>query len=258
MVQRTAPPITLCARGVGAATQLPIQRVLSIGLQPEAALVGCIVEGASRSISGQIAVTLTLDSVLRGLTLDGASDQEVGHLIREGFRESNQAVYDYAHRMRAGAAIGASLLLWGIHHGKMVIGRSGRGEVFLLRAGGVTPLFEASPHGDGARADGVLERFIGANAKVLVDLATTSISEGDELLFLNAPTTKPGRIGDFRELVTRILRESQPAADRLAAILSGLGDSHAGMIVGYGNQAIELRERIAEPSNVDRSGGDGE
>ena len=254
MVQRAAPPITLCARGTGATPQQPIQRVMTVGLMRDSALVGCIVEGATHSISGQIATTLTVDSVVRCLSPDPGTPQDAGQLIRDSFREANQVVYDYAHRMRAGAVLGASLLLWGIQGGKMVVGRSGRGEVFLLRAGAVTPLFEASVPLESGRTEGVLERFIGANAKVLVDLATTSIFEGDELLFLSAPPTRSGGIADYRELVNRILCEPQSAADRLATILSGLGDSHAGMIVGYGSHAIELRERISTPFADGRSG----
>ena len=198
-------------------------------------MVGCLISGASQSIAGQIAVKFALESFLRRVLDEPTAGGEIGSAIRDVFRESNQSVYEYAHRMRAGATIGASMMLWGLEHGRVSVGRSGYGDAFLIRDGVVTPLLE-----DATPSEGVLDRFVGANAKVLVDLASTAVREGDELLFLSVSAS-----GERRIKIEQLFSAAVPNSQRVQLIAEGIPGAGAVSLVGYGHKAIELRNTVA-------------
>ncbi len=251
------PYLTLSTLGAGAPLQQPVQRVVTIGLERPAPHLGCIVEGLGRSISGQIAVTLALEAVLRGASSESPEPVDIGVMIRDQFREANQAVYEYAHRMRAGAAIGASLLLWAIDGSRLVTGRSGKGEIYLLRGDSVTPLFAA-----GQLLEGTLDRFVGANAKVLVDLASTTLRVGDELLMVSGAGPVTDRAIDKRAMLSRLLCEPRSASERLASVMGGFSEPAAGALVEVSERsvqpaielAIELEQPLQSAVIVSRSG----
>ena len=101
-------------------------------------------------------------------------------IVRGAFRFANEEVYRYAHEMGAGSKLAAQGIVSVFDGRSICIGRVGNHESFLWRRGSILQVFE--PEKRSTESAGHLERFIGANAQILVDLATISVEDGDVLV----------------------------------------------------------------------------
>ena len=169
------------------------------------------VEGLRGSIRGQIAVKLSLDTIVRtalslvpptpGTKYQGPKGQEVA---QAAFKEANQAVYDYSHSMRSGGQIGACGFVAVFDGDKLCMAKVGLSEGYLFRAGKLLPLHQTPPE-EGGRS-GALQRFIGANAQVLVDFASVAVKDKDVIVILtNVPPKE--RLESLTKALERSLKE---------------------------------------------------
>jgi hypothetical protein len=86
---------------------------LSLGLR-SSPMLAAIVDSNKEGLTSQIAVKLSLESILEGAfdivnaNLADSSTSDLGHnIVRAAFQKANQRVYEYAHRMVAGGKISA-------------------------------------------------------------------------------------------------------------------------------------------------------
>lgn len=153
----------------------------SLGLRP-GPVVWLFVEGAEGSISSQIAVQLAYEAMVEGVL--GVLKDELPasvsaiDIVQEAFRLSNQRVYQYAHRMLSGGKLSARGLIAAYDGKRVSVGQVGSFEAVLYRDGKLLRFHEPStPHGE--QQAGMLDRFIGANAQILVDLASVRVRDTD-------------------------------------------------------------------------------
>ncbi len=145
--------------------------------------------GTRQNISSQIAVQMSIDAFVERAQETAASPPDsslplASVIVREAFKEANTRVYQYAHRMGAGGTMGAVGAAACYHSGRFTMARVGPFAGYFLRKKETTLLFEQS---EKQSAAGTLTRFIGANAQILVDMATLEISPGDLLAFTSLP-----------------------------------------------------------------------
>lgn len=206
-----------------------------------------IFEGVRGTITSQIAVKMAFDAALeRSLdpTLGKTTSPLASAVVREAFKEANARVYQYGHRMGAGGTMAASGVLAALADGRFTVGRVGSYEGFLFRAGAITPLFEPAEAQPRPTA-GVLTRFIGANAQILVDLASLEVRDEDIIVFTTA-TLDSAALRICEELLgsslplaskgTRLLRDLQVKQDAARPQILAL--------LQVGRPTIVLREVI--------------
>lgn len=184
---------------------------LSLGLKPSPVLAG-VFEGVTVGLGSQIAVTMARDGVITEGPAAAASfagtETEALEIVRSVFREANTRVYEYGHRMAAGGQVSAKGIVAVFDGERMSIGQAGECQSFLWRGGKLMPFFAES--GTKERpSGGVLERFVGANAKILVDLATVKVRDGDVLVVTTlAPHPDTARLVEGALQETSSLREA--------------------------------------------------
>jgi hypothetical protein len=180
-------------------------------LSPDNPLILCCLEGARGSLSSQIAAQMSAASAL-----DAILSFEEGHskdsaqqfnddvplataIVRSGIKTANADVYSYAHKMGAGGKIGATGFVSCFAHSRCSIARVGAYAVYACRDGRVLDLFEQTSESSDKEQYGVLQRFIGANSQVLVDLISLELKAGDSILFTSqsAENLPFGRISDI-------------------------------------------------------------
>jgi len=144
----------------------------SLDTQPSPLVVGCF-EGGKAGIGSQIAVRMSREACVR-VALECQS-QEGLDIVRNVLSEANQQVYQYGHRMAAGGQIAARGVVGVFDGDKMYLGQVGSFGHYLWRNNALHPFYEPAKD----EQEGVLTRFIGANAKVLVDLASVNLKNGD-------------------------------------------------------------------------------
>ena len=178
-----------------------------------------VIEGVHASLGSHIAVKMARDALM-GEAVDAVSrpaDPATGvalEVIRGVFREVNAKVYDYGHRMAAGGQVSAKGLIAVCDGERVSIGQAGEYESFLQRGGKIMPFFDRSGAAEIKKHGGVLDRFIGANAKILVDLASVAVREGD---FVIVTTLAPGT--GAQQIIEKALRQSSSADEACREIV---------------------------------------
>ena len=195
--------------GVDSGALVPCVRALSIGARRFPIAVS-IMQPVRAGIGSQIALKMSVDASvdepIRALVNDKVGDAM--ELLRLAFRESNKRVYEYAHRMGQGGNIAATGLMAVYDGQKMAVGCVGSFAAYLVRQGRVLNFLQeqvpmATVSGEARLNAGVMGRFIGANAKILVDLASTQVEEKD-MIVLASVSPEPW-VG---ELVNAAITES--------------------------------------------------
>ncbi len=219
---------TLC--GISATSELADERLLfrtaALSVNRERSPLAVVMmesqqaQGGKGMIAKQIAVQMSLaaalerahlahDEFLRG-QVDGVPC--ASHIVKEAFRAANHQVYEYAHRMSAGGQLAATGCIGCYDGERCTVARVGEFGNFLWRSGQLIELCEKSSsavargsapaYGTGRHAGGVLQRFIGANSQILVDLASVKVREGDLLIISSFPWEH-----DLMEDASHVLRE---------------------------------------------------
>lgn len=184
-----------CACSTEAVSDGPVPTLatalFSLGTRPSPVFFSAL-EGVSTNIRSQIAVKMALDAMISEaparFEAGERPDQSLAlEIVRDVFREANSKVYEYSHRMGSGGQISAKGIVAVFDGNRVSIGQAGDYESYLWRGGKIVPFYERKDNVTLARG-GVLERFIGANTKILVDLATVAVRKGDIIVIT---TTSP-------------------------------------------------------------------
>ena len=158
---------------------------LSLGLKRGPVLFSFI-EGHGGGVTSQIAVKMSLDAIVeRAMRLQAEIEAAGGALsateiVQAGLKEANRRVYEYGSKMLSGAKITATGIAASFDGDKFSIGRTGDFECFLWRRGQMVRFFEKTAAQ--VSAGEALERLIGANKQLLVDLATVRVQPGDSII----------------------------------------------------------------------------
>lgn len=209
---------------------------LTLGLESAPVLLA-LVEGVGGGITGQIAAQLAIDAIVdRALEVveespAGEEETLVSRVIREAFKKANQEVYRYAHKMQAGGRVAADGFVAAFDGTHFSVARVGPFEGFVSRSGEVVELYERKSSSASA---GTLDRFIGANAQILVDVATLNLRDGDMVIL----TTFPGDAG-----VTAVVEEVLSASDNLESAAAELVFGILGLSVGLKANPVYQLER---------------
>ena len=203
----------------------PLFRWRAMSVAPEESPFAFIaVESGRGGITSQIALQMSLTSAVEKAQqmAEGPREEEdslsASNIVREVFREANQQVYHYAHRMAAAGQVGATGLICAYDGQRFAVARVGRYESYLWRGGELLRLHQPQAETESEPGAGVLQRFIGANAQILVDLASVNLSEGDTVIL----STIAWR-DEFDAQARMILREAKSldtAAQNLAYLAS--------------------------------------
>ena len=103
-------------------------------------------------------------------------------IIRGAVKEANHQVYQYGHRMGRGGAMGALGAVACFAEDRFSMARLGQYSGYIFRAGKFASLFEAKSD-LAAERPGEISRYLGANAQVLVDLASVEVLPEDIFVF---------------------------------------------------------------------------
>lgn len=167
--------------------------LLSLGVKPGAPLLLALMQGGRAGIGSQIALRMSLETAVRGpldQATSAAGNTEGGaqaiELVRTAFREANRTVYEYAHRMAQGGNVSATGLVGAYDGSKFGVGVVGDHLSLIIRQGRALSFLDQARN-DSSERVGALERFIGANAKILVELAATDLKLGDLVILSNLP-----------------------------------------------------------------------
>ncbi len=207
-------------------------------------------EGLRGSITSQIAVKMSTDAFLeRSLDAAAAPAGELPQatlVVREAFKEANNRVYQYGHRMGRGGSMGALGAVACYAANRFTMARVGSYSGFLFRGGELVALFEGDAKREADKA-GVLARFIGANAQVLVDQASLEVHEGDVLVFSTYPA-----VPALSAALVDVLGEKRPLADRAKTIVQEIcaadpelaGKADVLALLHLGRPTIVLRDVV--------------
>ncbi|MFN8389635.1 MAG: PP2C family serine/threonine-protein phosphatase [Bdellovibrionota bacterium] len=209
-----------------------------------------VFEGLRGSITSQIAVKMSSDAAIARATEIASThtteDGAATEVVRESFKSANSEVYQYGHRMGAGGKMGATGLIAGVAGAKLAVGRVGAYEGFLCRDRSIVPIFEPHAAAKPEHAPGMLARFIGANAQILVDLAAVKLKDND-LIVLTTLQDNP----QVRAAVEAAAEEKVPLEERArmiarAAVNAGYGAEREMVVVAIrvGRPTIMLREVV--------------
>ena len=174
--------------------------------------------GTRENISSQIAVQMSIDAFIETAleVAEAPADPSLpvsSTIVREAFKEANARVYQYAHRMGAGGTMGAVGAAACYAGGRFTMARVGSFGGYLVRQRDCMPLFERDEKQSTA---GTLTRFIGANAQVLVDLASLEVAAGDLVAFTSIPEIE--KSAD----VLSLSADGEPLAARGTKVLEGV------------------------------------
>ena len=178
-----------------------------------------VLEGVHASLGSHIAVKMARDALVEEALAAAERPPEAGgialEVVRSVFREVNAKVYDYGHRMAAGGQVSAKALIASCDGQRVSIGQAGEYESFLRRGEKLMPFFDRSGAAEvKQQRGGVLERFIGANSKILVDLASVAVREGDLIIVTSlAPDT------GAQQVIEKALRQTSSAGEAALEIV---------------------------------------
>lgn len=177
-----------------------------------------IIAGASAargSIGSQVACKLSLEHFLEGVLnffdehpvqfssgnkyVKAPSTQSEASLkiLEAAFKNANNSVYSFGHRLAAGGRLGTSLIGMVVHEQMISIGRVGAGSAYLLREGELFPFFEAVASAPAAES---YEKLVGAKSLVSVELASVPVAANDLILVCSMALT----VADERQLSTAV------------------------------------------------------
>jgi len=172
---------------------------------PERPVFLAFVEGFGGNITSQIAVRMALDAMKTEALSFSSKSTSAGEskggknnssrigleFLQSAFREANQQVYQYGHRMLAGGHLGAMAMLLVFDGKKCSLGRVGSYGAFLWRQGKLQPFYESPAEREvHSKQPGMRDHFIGANAQILVDLAAVSMRDGDVVVLTSLATSE--------------------------------------------------------------------
>ncbi len=191
---------------------------MSLGLDKAPCMLA-VAEAERSGITGQIALQITISAVkvkARSLAAEREEPLTAARVVRETLREANQQVYQYAHSMGRGGQLAATAQVFAFDGQTFAVGRVGKYENYLWRGEELIRLHEGQTLENEKNQAGILRRFIGANAQVLVDLAAVKLYEGDTIVISSLPWRD-----EFEVQGRMILRESaslETAAENLAIL----------------------------------------
>ncbi len=196
---------------------------LSLGIRPSP-LIAFFVEAAQESISSQIAVKLSYEAIIEaafsvvdsGNTNGSTAEHPSLEIVQEAFKAANQRVYQYAHRMLSGGKVSAHALIVSFDGRRVTIGQVGSYESILWRDGRLLRFHETSEEVKENRA-GMLERFIGANAQILVDLASVRVKDTDIIVVTSLPQND--ELLSVFQSTLKTMSSLDEACHRLSALL---------------------------------------
>jgi len=192
-----------CAAGMAAsASQTKIQdsrpacRYLSLTLGRQSApVLSLIAEGVRGNISSQIAVKLTLDRVVeRAISFLNNREAEPGarslasQLLQASLKAANHDVHQYGQRLLTSGKI-AAMGVFGCYDGEVFsVARVGDYSCFLFRNGKIEEFFQEDSSDRPKKR--VFDQFLGAEAKVLVDISSLAVRDGDVAVLTTASPSK--------------------------------------------------------------------
>ena len=216
------------------------------------------VEGVSGNITSQIAVQLSHDAIAeRALefacelsrapeSLAGGDDPLSLRFVREALKAANTGVYEYSHRMAAGGQVSATGFVASFDGVKFGLGQVGSYETYVWRSGQLEPFYDYSEEVLDSSREGILRRFIGANAQILVDLAAVNVRQGDIVVL-----TSMCREERFPAVVERVLSTTDSLADAAVAVASEVARlcliEGEGRSFAFQGNALALLVRIGKP-----------
>jgi hypothetical protein len=179
-----------------------------------ALLFGSLFEGSCSGIGSQIAVKMSHDAALNAALTESASAQSRASTVaKAAFREANQEVYSYAHRMGMGGRIETSGLVYCLDTSEFCAVKVGPYAAYLWRAGEAAQLFE-DKRPTATEEAGAIRRFIGANAQVLADVCTITLRDGDTLVICSVPPSR-----SLQAAVSQTFSHPVPVTSAAASLL---------------------------------------
>lgn len=223
---------------------------------PRHPLIISFFEGIGPGITSKIAVRLAAEAVTERLAV---ADVEISSgpvacsaLVQAALRQANDRVYEYGHRMAASGQVAALGYLAACDGDTVSIGRIGPFESWIWRQGRLTRFHEKIPK---ERDMPVLQRAIGLHSRILVDLSSVNVREGDMILM--TPAFDEALIGvEVSDLCARFI--SMPDLANALALAVGrclaetISSSHFRLrqnvsiaILRVGEPVIELLDPLA-------------
>jgi len=144
--------------------------------------VFAFVEGVGSGVTSQIAVKMSLDAFIDkatelSLTRPTSSTQTV---VQSLLKEANASVFQYGGKMLAATKISGTAIVLATDGEYLSVAKAGDYDVFLWRKGRMVNLFEQVKKQDDAQQNTTaLDRLIGVNKQILVDIATLKLKVGD-------------------------------------------------------------------------------
>ena len=172
-------------------------------------------EGIREGLKSQIATKIAAESYLKHASdfADSDGGREVSGLLKYSLKHTNEDVYKYGHSMASGGEIAAKFLACAVDGKKITIGQTGEYQSYLFRGNQLQAIFDFGMSVEVA-FDGVLQKFVGANSKLLCELASTNLEIGDVLVVSTVRDS-----AKFRASVKNVLSEKfspQQAATLIA------------------------------------------
>ncbi len=189
------------------------QTLVSLGLDRSPVLAAAV-EAGDDGFASQIAVKMSAEAIVEaGFTAAGES-HDASSIVAASFKSANDKVYEYSHRMAAGGSFAAKAVLAAIDRSRICVGQLGGCTAFLLRDGTLLDFFQNNSIQADAPRDTLLARFIGANVKIAVDLASMDAQAGDRIAVCTRVLGK-----EKREALGSLLAQSDSARTAADSIL---------------------------------------
>jgi hypothetical protein len=171
--------------------QRPAARYVSfsIGIDP-GPVVFSFIEGGRSSITGQMSAKLATDSIVERI-LDGAAGHvrtlQSAQIIQGAFREANRQLYSYGAKMLGSGKLSASGITACFDGERFSVGRTGGYECYLFRGGRLVRFYESDSDDRNKFNPNAMDRLLGQNKQVLVDIASVKVEEGDVMVVTSFP-----------------------------------------------------------------------
>lgn len=205
---------------------------------------------AQESISSQVACRLALEHFVDGVLKFYDQPIEVGQQLPEmslevletAFRNANNSVYDFGHKLAAGGRMAASLLGLVIEQRSIASGRVGPGSAYLLRQGELFPFF------DSGEPD--CAQLVGSQSLLPVELASVEIEQDDLILAFHSV------LDEYQETILRAtvdeleVNSEVPNAELFELVFPESSKVPFSMVARVGPDAIYLNTRLEAVGEV--------
>lgn len=223
---------------------------------------GSLVVAAStavrESIGGQVACRLSLEHFVSGALgyFDGVRDdsQDIPRsmpALELAFKNANDSVYAFGHKLAAGGRMAASLVGIVAADRSLAAGRVGLSGAYLFRRGEVFPFFERRTPDENSRSQ-LATPTVGSQSTVAVELASVPIESGDLVILLPHELSLVNE-RELREICAeeadaRLVGEHGVGfCRRLCRALYAESDRLAfGFVARFGQDSIYLDKAVAE------------